>query len=124
MLVPDRKTLDEHEEETRATSANPGSIGRAPSNAEPAPGGGAMRYEAVGGVSEAALTISSITLLKSSRPGAGMMIVSRRPPTSSVIRRNRPRGFSFSARRKVFLSIWIFSERSVSSFDGGLGELC
>jgi len=43
------------------------------------------------------------------------MIRSRRPPTSSVILKNRPRSFSFKSRKKVFLSIWTFSERSVLS---------
>ncbi len=72
-------------------------------------------------VSLEVFTISSKILMKSSSPGAGMMMVSRRPPTSSVMRRNRPRGFSFKENMKVFRSIWTLSDLSVSSFEGGLG---
>ena len=81
------------------------------------------RYSAgcFGGVSAEALTISSNSFLNSSRPGAGMMMVSRRPPTSSVMRRKRPRGFSFRANTKVFRSIWILSDFRVSSLTGGFG---
>ena len=56
------------------------------------------RYSGFGGVSgrsAEARTMSSSNRLKSSKPGAGMIMVSRRPPTSSVMRRKRPRGFSF-----------------------------
>ena len=38
------------------------------------------------------------------------MIVSRRPPTSSVIFRNRPRWFSLRSRKKIFRSIVTFSD--------------
>jgi ribosome-associated protein len=58
-----------------------------------------------GGASDDACTIWSMIFLKSSSPGAGMMMVSRRPLTSSVMRKNRPRGFSLSAKTKVFRSI-------------------
>src|SRR3954468_20890485 len=61
--------------------------------------------QAFGGISVEAFTISSRIRLKSSNPGAGMMMVSRLPPTSSVIRRKRPRGFSFNVNTKVFRSI-------------------
>src|SRR5262249_28910530 len=73
----------------------------------------------VGAVLAECLTISSISLANSSRPVAGMMIVSRRPATSSVIRRKRPRGFSFNDRTNVLRSICSFSVRSVSSLTGG-----
>src|SRR5947199_5174886 len=66
--------------------------------------------------------MSSRSFLKSSSPGAGIMMVSRRPPTSSVIRRNRPRGFSFRAKTKVLRSIWTLSDLRVSSVTGGLAE--
>ena len=33
--------------------------------------------------------------------GIGIMMVSRRPPTSSVIFRNRPRLFSFKSMKKI-----------------------
>ncbi len=67
------------------------------------------------GTSAADFVISSTSRRKSSRPGAGIMIVSRRPLTSSVMRRKRPRGFSLRAKTNVFRSIWIFSVRIVSS---------
>src|SRR5437870_2938297 len=79
-------------------------------------------YSVFGGISPAAFTISSNNLLKSSKPGAGMIIVSRRPPTSSVIRKNRPRGFSLCADTKVFRSIWTLSDLMVSSVTGGLDD--
>src|SRR5580765_672642 len=65
--------------------------------------------------------MSTRIFLNSSKPGAGMMIVSRRPLTSSVMRRNRPRGFSLRAKTKVFRSIWIRSVLRVSSATGGFG---
>ena len=77
--------------------------------------------QCLGGISAEALTISSSSFLKSSKPGAGMIMVSRLPPTSSVMRRNRPRGFSLKVNRNVFRSIWTFSDFSVSSLTGGLG---
>jgi hypothetical protein len=40
---------------------------------------------------------------------AGSMIVERRPPTSSVIFKKRPRWFSFKSMKKIFLSKEIFS---------------
>lgn len=58
-----------------------------------------------GGVSSEACTISSTAFLKSSSPVEGMMMVSRLPLTSSVIRKNRPRGFSLSVRMKDLRSI-------------------
>src|SRR5262249_34189365 len=76
-----------------------------------------------GGASSEALTISSNIFLNSSKPGAGMMIVSRRPLTSSVMRRKRPRTFSLSAKTKVLRSIWILSVLRVSSLTGGLGPV-
>src|SRR6476620_8743440 len=77
-----------------------------------------------GGVSAEARVISSKMRLKSSKPVAGMMMVSRRPLTSSVMRRKRPRGFSFKVKTKDFRSIWTLSVRMVSSTTGGLGEEC
>jgi hypothetical protein len=41
-------------------------------------------------------------LAKSFNPVAGMITLSRRPLTSSVMRRKRPRGFSFNVKMKVF----------------------
>jgi len=64
-----------------------------------------MDYGLRAGISVAALTISSSSFLNSANPGAGTMIVSRRPFTSSVIRRKRPRGFSLSVNTKTFRSI-------------------
>ena len=57
------------------------------------------------GISFDVFTISLRSFLNSSRPVDGMMMVSRRPPTSSVMRRNRPRGFSLSVKTKVLRSI-------------------
>ena len=71
------------------------------------------------GVSFEAFTISSTNFLKSSKPVEGIMMVSRRPPTSSVMRRKRPRGFSLRAKTKVLRSTWILSVLSVWS--PGLG---
>ena len=51
---------------------------------------------------------------KSRKAVAGSMIVSRRPPTSSVIFRNRPRWFSLRSRKKIFRSITTFSDASGS----------
>ena len=48
-------------------------------------------------------------------------MVSRRPLTSSVMRRKRPLGFSFKEKTKVFRSIWIFSVFRVSSLLLGFG---
>ena len=80
------------------------------------------RYSAAfSGASEETFTISSTIFLNSARPGAGMIMVSRRPLTSSVIRRNRPRGFSFKEKTNVLRSIWIRSVFKVSSLLGGLG---
>src|SRR5438309_11624457 len=50
-----------------------------------------------------AFTISSSSFLNSSNPGAGTMIVLRRPFTSSVIRKKRPRVFSLSVNTHGFL---------------------
>ena len=79
---------------------------------------------AFGGVSMEVRIISSKTFRNSSRPVAGMMIVSRRPFTSSVILRNLPRGFSLRVKTKVFLSIWILSLFKVSSATAGFGPEC
>ena len=49
--------------------------------------------------------ISCISLTKSSSPGAGMIMLSRRPPTSSVMRKKRPRGFSLRVRMNSLRSI-------------------
>jgi DNA-binding response OmpR family regulator len=46
----------------------------------------------------------------SGRAATGSMSVSRRPPTSSVILRNRPRPFSFRSMKNCFRSMTIFSE--------------
>jgi hypothetical protein len=78
-------------------------------------------YGVFGGISSAALTISSTNFLNSASPVEGMIMVSRRPPTSSVIRRKRPRGFSLSEKTKFFRSIWISPLLSVSSTTCGLG---
>src|ERR1035437_6286580 len=75
----------------------------------------------LGGIASDAFTISSTSFLNSARPVEGMMMVSRRPPTSSVMRRKRPRGFSLSVNTKFFRSIWISPLLSVSSTTGGLG---
>src|SRR5665213_1379151 len=75
----------------------------------------------LGGISSAAFTISSSIFLNSARPVEGMMMVSRRPPTSSVMRRKRPRGFSLSVNTKFFRSICTSPFLSVSSTTGGLG---
>jgi hypothetical protein len=71
------------------------------------------------GVAAEAFTISSTNFLKSSKPVEGIMMVSRRPPTSSVMRRKRPRGFSLRAKKKILRSTWILSVLSVWS--PGLG---
>ena len=57
------------------------------------------------GISSAAFAIRSICPLNSSRPVEGMMIVSCRPPTPSVMRKNRPRGFSLSVNTNFLRSI-------------------
>ena len=51
---------------------------------------------------------------KSLKASAGSMIVSRRPPTSSVIFRNLPLLFSLRSRKNIFLSMVIFSEANGS----------
>jgi len=76
---------------------------------------GTDRQPAPVGSSEAVLAISCTTRMKSSRPGAGTMIVSRRPFTSSVIRRNLPRAFSRNVNRKSFRSMRMRSDFSVVS---------
>lgn len=43
-----------------------------------------------------------------------MMIVPLRPPTSSVILRNLPRGFSFKSKKNCFRSNWIFAFSNAS----------
>ncbi len=74
------------------------------------------------GVASDAAIISSMIFLKSAKPGAGMMIVSRRPFTSSVIRKNRPRGFSRRVKTNILRSIATLSVLMVSSLEGGLGD--
>ena len=56
------------------------------------------------GMASAALAISLITRWKSSSPVMGRMTVLRLVPASSVMRRNRPRGFSLSVIVKTFRS--------------------
>ena len=68
-----------------------------------------------------ALTISSTSFLNSASPVEGMIMVSRRPPTSSVMRRKRPRGFSLRDRTKNFRSICTSTVFNVSSLTGGRG---
>ena len=43
------------------------------------------------------------------------MMLSYRPPISSVMRKNRPRGFSLSANVNVFRSTWSFSDFNIAS---------
>ncbi len=84
----------------------------------------AGRLYFVVGSSLAAFTISASSFWNASKPLAGMMMVSRRPPTSSLMRRNRPRMFSLSTKTKVFRSIGNSACLSVSSLTGGLRGKC
>ena len=73
------------------------------------------------GISLASFAISSKTRWNSSSPEEGIMTLSYLPPTSSVMRKNRPRGFSLSAKVNVFRSIWSCSDFNISSESGCFG---
>ena len=67
------------------------------------------------GISLASFAISSKTRWNSSSPEEGIMTLSYLHATSSVMRKNGPRGFSLSAKVNILVRIWSCSDFNISS---------